>query len=173
MFLNYHYCHRAAIPVKRVRSPRHRDNNNYARLWIANLARPSAALDDKEDNEKDEDSRYDAWRTFASPANESTKYRPYTLAPPRLVIIKRYKREADCARLIAPLWRTNACETKREKLYGHALKNDSSSWRRKVKRTSQNEYSIYHTAMREVRDLKLRYQRLHILMYILNQYWYW
>lgn len=32
MFLNYHYCYRAAIPVKRVRSPRHRDNNNRARL---------------------------------------------------------------------------------------------------------------------------------------------
>lgn len=60
--------------------------------------------------------------------NESTKYRPYTLVLPRLVIIKRYKREADCARLIAPLWRTNACETKREKLYGRVLKNDSSSW---------------------------------------------
>lgn len=32
MFLNYHYCYRAAIPVKRVRGPRHRDNNNRARL---------------------------------------------------------------------------------------------------------------------------------------------
>lgn len=73
MFLNYNYCCRSAIPVKRVRSPRHRDNNNRARLWIANPARPSAALertlDDEEDNEKDddEDSRRDARRTFASP----------------------------------------------------------------------------------------------------------
>lgn len=32
MFLNYHYCYRATIPVKRVRSPRHRDNNN--RAWL-------------------------------------------------------------------------------------------------------------------------------------------
>jgi len=32
MLLNYHYCYRAAIPVKRVRSPRHCDNNNRARL---------------------------------------------------------------------------------------------------------------------------------------------
>lgn len=32
MFLNYHYCYRAAIPVKHVRTPRHRDNNNRARL---------------------------------------------------------------------------------------------------------------------------------------------
>lgn len=75
-----------------------------------------------------EDSRCDAWRTFLSPINESTKYHPYTLALSRLVIIKRYKREADCARLIALLWRTNACETKREELYGRMLKNDSSSW---------------------------------------------
>lgn len=73
MFLNYNYCYRSAVPVKRVRSPRHRDNNNRARLWIANPARPSAALertlDDEEDNEKDddEDSRRDARRTFASP----------------------------------------------------------------------------------------------------------
>lgn len=44
-----------------------------------------------------EDSRRDAWRTFLSPINESTKYHPYTLALSRLVIIKRYKREADCA----------------------------------------------------------------------------
>lgn len=32
MFLNYNYCYRSAVPVKRVRSPRHRDNNNRARL---------------------------------------------------------------------------------------------------------------------------------------------
>lgn len=113
MFLNYHYCYRAAIPVKHVRSPRHRDNNNRARLWIANLARLSAALERAVTKRTTRRTRIrDAWRTFASPTNESTKYRPYTLALLRLVIIKRYKREADCARLIASLWRTNACETR-------------------------------------------------------------
>lgn len=153
MFLNYHYCYRDAISVKRVRSPRHRDNNNRARLWIANLARPSVALERVlEDNEKgdDEDSRRDAWRTFLFPINESTKHRPYTLVLSRLVIIKRYKREADCTRLIALLWRTNACETKWKKLYGRMLKNDSSSWWRKA--CISKWISIYHSYSRNKGD---------------------
>ena len=110
------------------------------------------ALDDEEDNEQgdDEDSRRDAWRTFLSPINESTKHHPYTLALSRLVIIKRYKREADCAGLIALLRRTNACETKREELYGRTLKNDSSSWWRKA--CILKWISIYHSYSRNKRD---------------------
>lgn len=93
---------------------------------------PTRACNDEENDDDDDNDKKDVrdgWYTFAFPANESTKYaRPRALALPRLVIIKRYKREADCAQLIASLRRNGgACETKREKLYDRELKNESSS----------------------------------------------
>jgi len=45
-----------------------------------------------------------------APRNIRRRARPRAT---RLVIIKRYKREADCARLIAPLWRTSARRERR------------------------------------------------------------